>query len=517
MTITQKHLIKNAARYFAQKTAIVCGDRKLTFSEVDSRANRLANALANLGLKPGARVATVMQNCLEYVETNFGLIKGGFPQITLNPRLTTEDLLFQLNDSEAEALIFQDHYAELINPIKDKLITVRHFVCLGSKEAGTLDYDTFIDGASSAEPEFVLNLDDLGELRYTSGTTGSPKGIMLPYRSWLAVTRNLLLDQIPDITSADNFLALQPLYHGAGWRILAVWVRGATHFITADFDAENAVNIIEKNKITVVKTVPTVLGRILDFPDISKRNLKSLKTLIYGASPMPVERLKQALDMFGPILVQGYGQTEAPVTLCVLNKADHLTYNDPVRERRLGSVGRPYTMVQIRIINEKGQDVKPGELGEVIVCGDHMMTGYLNRPDATADRIRNGWLYTADLATVDEAGYIFLSGGRKSDMIITGGLNVFPNEVEQILYEHPAVAEAAVIGVPDTDWGESITACIKLKDGKTATDTEIISFCKERLASYKKPRSVVFLNDLPKNAAGKILHRELREKYSKKS
>lgn len=513
MPVTQKELIKNSAKYFANKPAVVYQGQSLTFSEVNERANRLANALAGLGLRPGARVATLTRNCLEYIEIAFGLIKGSFPQVTLNPRLTTDDLLFQINDAEAEAVILQHHYAELINPVRDQLGRVKHFICFDGTEPDMLDYGRLLSSASPREPEIELNLDDLGELRYTSGTTGNPKGIMLPYRSWLAVTRNLLLDQLPDITSADKFLALQPLYHGAGWRILAVWVRGATHYITPRFDPEIAFDLIEKEKISVIKTVPTVLLRLLDSPDIKKRDLSSVRTILYGASPMPVEKLKQGLAIFGPVFVQGYGQTEAPVTICVLRKEDHVIDDDPDKIKRLASIGRPYTMVEVKVADEKGTEVASGEMGEIMVRGDHIMMGYLNRPEDTAERIRDGWIYTNDLATTDEEGYIYLTGGRKSDMIISGGLNVFPVEVEQVLYQHPAVAEVAVIGVPHPEWGEAVKACVVLRAGQSVNEEELIDFCRGRLAGYKKPRSIDFLTELPKNAAGKILHRELRERY----
>jgi len=512
--ITQKDLIRKSAVFYASKPAIVYEGRTLTYREVDERANRLANALAQLGLRPGSRVATLQHNCLEYVEICFGLIKGGFPQLIMNPRLNPSEISFQLNDSETEVVILQHHYAELIRPIIGQLSKVKHFICFDGQGSGMLDYDKLISSVSPLEPAWELNLQDLGELRYTSGTTGTPKGIMLPYGSWLAVSRNLLLDQMPYLDSSDRFAALQPLYHGAGWRILPVWIRGATHYVVRRFDPEIAVDLIEKERITVIKTIPTVILRLLDVPDIKKRDLSSLRAVIFGASPMPVERFKQAIEIFGPIFIQGYGQTEAPVTICALKKEDYAVAGDPAKVKHLSSVGRPYTMVKVKVVNEAGQEVAPGELGEVIVQGDHMMTGYLNRPEATAETIRNGWIYTRDMATVDEAGYIYLTGGRKSDMIITGGLNVYPVEVEQVLYQHPAVAEAAVIGVPDPQWGEAIKACIILKAGYQVNEEEIIEFCKERLASYKKPRSVDFVTEFPKNAAGKIMHKELRRKYA---
>jgi long-chain acyl-CoA synthetase len=511
--ITQKDLIRKSSIYYANRPAVVYEGQTLTYRQVNERACRLANALAQLGLHPGNRVATVQRNCMQYIEISFGLIKGRFPQLTVNPRINPLELLFQLNDSEPDVLIVQHHYLELLHPILSQIKTIKHFICFDGREEGMLDYDALLASASPEEPEGELDLEVLGELRYTSGTTGAPRGIMLPYKSWLTVSCNLLLDQMPFLDFRDRFMALQPLYHGAGLRILAVWIRGAAHYIVNQFDADIAYDMIEKERITVIKTIPTIILRLLDYPDIRKRDLSSLKAIIFGASPMPVERLKQAIEIFGPIFIQGYGQTEAPVTICALKKEDYSVAGDLENVKHLSSVGRPYTMVQVKVVNQEGKEVAPGELGELIVTGDFIMTGYLNQPDATAETLREGWVHTRDMATVDEAGYIYLTGGRQSDMIITGGLNVYPNEVEQILYKHPAVAEAAVIGVPDPKWGESIKACIALKAGQTVSAKELIDLCKENLSSYKKPSSVDFMSELPKNAMGKIMHKELRRRY----
>ncbi len=265
---------------------------------------------------------------------------------------------------------------------------------------------------------------------------------------------------------------------------------------------------IEKERITAIKTIPTLILRLLDSPEIRKRDLSSVHTIIYGAEPMPVNRLKEAMEIFGPVFIQIYGQTEAPMTISILRKEEHT-------EKHLGSIGRPCTFVHVKVFSEKDEEVPPGEIGEVVVKGDHQMTGYLNNKEATAQTLRNGWVHTGDLGKMDAQGYIYLTGGRKGDMIISGGLNIFPNEIEQILYQHPSVAEAAVIGVPDKEWGEAVKACVALKQGRQATEEDLINFCKDRMASYKKPRSIDFLSELPKNAQGKILRRELREKYRK--
>jgi len=301
------------------------------------------------------------------------------------------------------------------------------------------------------------------------------------------------------------------LYHGAGWFILPIWTKGVTQFVVSDYEPQNVIELIERERITAIKTIPTLILRLLDSPFIRKHDLSSVHTIIYGGEPMPIHSLKKAMEIFGPIFIQIYGQTEAPMTICTLGKEDHL------KEKYLNSIGRPFTFVHVKVVNHEDKEVPRGEIGEVILKGDHQMTGYLKNREATAQTLRNGWVHTGDLGKADEEGYLYLTGGRRGDMIISGGLNIFPNEVEQVIYQHPSVAEAAVIGVPDPEWGEAVKACVALKQGHSANEEDLINFCKDRLASYKKPRSVDFFAELPKNAQGKILRRELRDKYRKKS
>ncbi len=501
--VSRKAMIRRSAQLFGDKPAVVAGNETLSFAQVDARANRLANALRGMKLRPKDRVATLLGNCLQYPEIEFALVKAGLPQVSLNPRLTPKEQLFQLRETEAKALIVDCNEIEAIRPIVDQLGGVK-LICFPASEPGMLNYDQILSSASADEPEGELRPGDLGEIRYTSGTTGQPKGVLLPYWSRMAITRNFFVDHMNDFTSEDRFLALQPLYHGAGWFIFPVWVKGATHYIVPRYDPEIAFDLIERAKITVIKTVPTVLLRLLDSPDVRTRRLGSVRTIMYGGSPMPVERLKEALRIFGPVFLSVYGQMEAAMTISLLRKDEHTP-------DRLGSVGRPCTYVQVRIVGDDGRETPAGEIGEVIVKGDHQMTGYFQRPEATAQTLRHGWIHTNDLGMVDRDGYLYLSGGRKSEMIISGGLNVYPTEVEQALYRHPAVAEAAAIGIADPAWGEAVTACVVLKAGARASTGEILDACSGSLASYKRPKSMLFFDKLPRNAAGKIIYAELRK------
>ena len=508
-------LIAKSAKYYSKKTAIIFGEKKFTFRAVNERANRLANGLLGLGVKRGDRVASLNRNCHQHIEIVFARYKIGAVEVILNPRLSEEELAWQINDSESETIFVAEEFLDKVRSILSLCKGIKHIIALSGASGEEIDYEKILESSSPEEPpQLGIELDEgaLWAILYTTGTTGTPKGIVHLLRTTWAITRNLLLDLIPDLSSRDTFLGLQPLYHAVGTFILPCWMRGTTHVIVPDFKPEIAFDTIEKEKVTVIKTVPTVLLRLLDHPDIKKRNLQSVRTLIYGASPMPVEKLKHAIQIFGSVFIQNYGQSEVPMCISLLRKEDHVMEGTTVQTDRLASVGRPYTCVEVRVVDENGKDVPLGEIGEVIVRGDHMMKEYWKLPQETGTTVKGGWVYTRDMAKMDKEGYIYLVD-RKSEMIITGGLNVYPNEVEQVLYEHPAVQEAAVFGVPDKDWGESVKAAVVLKPDVTISEQELIEFCKNRIGSYKKPKTIDFMTELPKTPEGKLLRRKISEPY----
>jgi acyl-CoA synthetase (AMP-forming)/AMP-acid ligase II len=517
LLIDQKEFIKKGARYFQNKKAFVFKAGKphviegtsLTYGEVDERASKLANALSSLDHSPGARVAALAQNCLHYPEIEFGLIKGAFTQVVLNPMLSAKELHFQISISKASVLIFQHRYFPIVSSIRSQIPTVKQFICFEGKAEGCLDYEILLDSASSEEPKEIINPDGMGQIRFTSGTTGIPKGIILPFKSGAAVTRDLIMEYLGDLNYNDRWLAIQPLFHGAGWFTLPVWVKGMTQYIVNDFHAESALKIIEKEKITAIKTIPTVLMRLLDSPEIKKYDLKNIKTIIYGGETMPAQRLKDSINIFGKVFVQLYGQTEAPMIITVMKKEDY------DNENLYTSAGRPATMVKVKIVDHEGREAAPGEIGEVVVTGDHLMNGYLDNEKATNEVMREGWLHTKDIGKLDENGYLFLTGGRSTDMIISGGENIYPQEVEQVLYQHIAVKEACVFGLPDNRWGESVVATVSLKPNFKVCEEELINFCKEKLAGYKKPQKIYILENLPKSGSEKIVRKHLRMKFSK--
>ncbi len=508
MRINIGRLISQTAQHYEDRTALVSGDARLSFKETNERIMRLANALVELGVKPDDCVSLISGNCHQFIEIFFARYILGLVELTPSPRVGPKEWAHMLNENNTKAVFVSNDYIDQLLSVRDRLKTVKHIIAISGARNGLLDYDELISKASAAILDIDLDIEKLGRVMYTGGTTGRPKGIMITRRADLAMFRNVLFDLVPDLTEDDIFLGLQPLYHAARSFFFPCWMRGTCQVIVPRFDPNIIFPVIEREKVTVIKTVPTVLVRMISDPSIHERKFSSIRTFIYGASPMPVERLKEALKIFGPVLVQNYGQAEAAMTICLLKKEDHVLEGDPKEVARLASVGRPYSWVEVKIADDDGNEVPPGEVGEVIVRGEHQMIGYLNMPEETSRALINGWIHTGDIGRKDEKGFIFLLD-RKKEMIISGGLNIYPGEVEQVLYQHPAVMEAAVFGVPDEKWGEAVTAAVAFKPGMSASEEELLAFCKESLPGFKKPQRIYIKDSLPKGSAGKISRREL--------
>ena len=508
-------LIKKGVQFFGPRLAIVDEKKRYSFAEVDERSTRLARGLLRLGMRKGDKVVGILKNSSEYVELLFAKYKIGAVDVTLNPRMDLRNLSMQINDCQATAVVVDKSSYAKISEIRPQLKGVEHFIVVAESDQGMISFEQLIADSEPDVPPIELDGKDLCRIQYTTGSTGHPKGIMIPYRSDLIVLANLLIDNIPHLCTRDIFLGVQPIYHAVRAFILPCWMKGATQVMTNDFAPESVFGLVEKERVTMIKTVPILLNRMIDHPEITKRDLRSVNTIIYGAAPMPTEKIKKAIEIFGPIFVQNYGQTEVPTTICCLNREDHDIKEDPQKLARLSSVGRPYTNVEIRIVDDSGRGVPQGELGEIIVRSDHAMIGYWKQPlQVTEETLRNGWIYTGDIGKMDEAGYVFLVD-RKKDMIISGGYNVYPNQIEQILYKHSAVREAAVVGVPHPEWGEAVMAVVSIKAGEPVTEQELIDFCKDHLPSFLKPRGVLFWETLPKNPEGKILRKAIREQLQR--
>lgn len=513
-----KGLIDRAVKEFPERTALVLDDQRLTFSGLDRRVNRLANGLRGLGLQKGDRVGMLMKNSCEFVETDFALAKTGMVRVPLNSRLLGRDHAYMLNDSGAAALIFGEEFCETVAAIRPDLETVKRFICITRGGAcipveDAIPYATLLAQGTTDNPPGEIGAADLHTLFYTSGTTGKPKGVMLSQKSWANVAINLLIDYGP-FTREDVLLNTQPLSHGAGFFVLPFFMRGATNVLIPEFNPGRVFETIESERVTVLKLVPAMIYQLLESPDKDQYDLSSLHSIIYGGSPIVVPRLVDAIGFFGKKFVQLYGQAEAPMCITVLSKEDHIVQGAPEEVKRLGSAGKSCANVEVKIVDDDSNEVPPGEIGEVIVRGYHLMDGYWNRPQETAETIRDGWIHTGDLGYMDEKGFVFLVD-RKKDMIISGGFNIYPKEVEDVIVTHPGVQEVAVIGVPDDKWGEAVKAVVVPRPGVGLNPQDIIDHCRQHIARMKCPKTVDVVDELPRNPYGKVLKTELRAPYWK--
>ncbi len=507
-----------SAAIVPDRTAIVFEGKHLTYATLQDRVNRLANALDEMGVRRGDRVAAIQVNCNEQVEAYFACAKLDVVYVPLNFRAKADELAYALNDAEPRVLLAGNRYLDLVHAIEGSLGSIGHYVALEEPAAGWRFYDDLIHAASDEERFPVGSDDDLTILMYTAGTTGQPKGVMLTHENLSSYILGNVNPADPE-TEERNILTV-PLYHIAGVQAMLSGVYGGrTLIVQRQFDAHEWMELVERERADRAMMVPTMLKRIIDHPDFHKHDLSSLKIITYGAAPMPVEVIKGALQKLpNARFINAFGQTETASTITMLPPEDHLLKGSPEeverKLRRLSSIGKPLDDVEVRIVDEDGNDVKSGDVGEIVARGPRLMKGYWRQDSATAEVIKDGWLHTGDLGYMDEDAYIYLAG-RARDFIKRGGEMISPEEVEQVLHSHPAIEEAAIIGVPDEEWGERVRAIVALKDGASCTEEELIEHCRQRLASFKKPESVVFVDELPRNQLGKVLKRELKERWGK--
>ncbi|MFC2051196.1 class I adenylate-forming enzyme family protein [Chloroflexota bacterium] len=502
-----------------EKDAIVFEGKRYTFSQLNERVNRIGNALSNLGVQKGDRVAMLQVNTNQCVEVYFAVAKIGAIYVPLNFRARGNELTYMLDSSESSALFAGERYIDLVDSIKPNLNSVNTFVSLDSPHEGMLYYEDMIASSPADEIFTEIGDDDTTILMYTAGTTGFPKGVMLSHNSFAVY----VLENVSpaDPVSEDRNILTVPLYHVAGIQaMMAAIYGGRTLVMERQFEPKEWMELVEAEKVNRAMMVPTMLKQLMGHADFSKYDLSSLKVITYGAAPMPLEVIKRAVDLFpGVGFINAFGQTETASTITTLSPEDHdITGTDEVKEKklkRLSSIGRPMPDIEMKIVDEEGNKLPQGEVGEIVARGPRVMSGYWKDQEKTEKTIdKDGWVHTGDMGYVDEDGYFFLAG-RATDMIIRGGENISPEEVEGVMHSHPKIDECAVIGIPDEDWGEVPMCVVVLKKGATATPDELMEHCRANLASFKRPRSVVFREELPRNTMGKILKRALREQYEK--
>lgn len=510
-------IIRNARKY-PEKIGIVSGDKRFTFKTINERVNGLANGLLKMGIKKEDRVGVLVHNSHQFVEIYFATAKTGGIFCPYNNHLRKGELKDILEYSSPRFLFVDPDFVGVINELKNDLNFIDTYISLEKPGLPYMkDYEEIINSSSKDEPIIKVLDDDVMSMFFTAGTTGKPKGALRTHRHLVMTAVAGVIDLKVDYD--EQVLITFPMYHVACEDNIVrhTFMPNTLHIRReGGFNALDVLSYIEKEKITRCQMVPTMIHTLIQTPNIEKFDLSSLKLILYAGAPMPVELLKNALKIFKCGFAQLYGQTESGPFTTVLRPEDHILDGTDKKVQRLASSGRAVLNYEVRIVNEAGEDVKPGEVGEIIVRSESMMKGYWKMPEETEKKIRNGWLYTGDLGKMDEDGYVYIVE-RKNDMIISGGVNIYPREIEEVLYKHPSVSEVSVIGVPDEHWGEVPKAVIVLKEGKTATEEEIIKFCGEHLAGYKKPKSVEFWKELPKSPQGKILKKEIREIIKKRS
>jgi len=499
------------------RDAVVFEGKRWTYAHTNERINRLARALNTLGVVKGDRIGMLEVNCKQYLEAYFAAAKLGAIFVPLNFRAKADELSYMLGNAEAKVLLAGSRYLEMVDDMLPQLPTIKECISIDSTSRGKSYYEDLLD-SSSDELMYEIGDEDITILMYTAGTTGRPKGVPLTHNGFISYVLDNVEPASPEIEERN--LLTVPLYHVAGVQaMLAAVYGGRTLVMMRQFEVSEWLETVQRERATRAMLVPTMLKRIIDDPGFSNHDLTSLKVITYGAAPMPFEVIKKAIEVMPWVrFINAFGQTETASTIAALGPEDHVIEGtEEEREKKLkrltSSIGRPLPDVEVKTVDEGGNAVPPGEVGEIVVRGPRVMTGYWGDEEKTSQVITpDGWLRTGDMGWMDDEGYIYLAG-RGDDMIIRGGENISPEEVEDVLYSHTKVEEAAVIGIPDPEWGQQPRAIVVLKKDQQATPEEIIEFCRTRLAGFKRPRSVIFVDSLPRNQMGKVVKKELRERY----
>jgi long-chain acyl-CoA synthetase len=500
---------RNARRYPDQE-GVIYRDTRLSFGELNRRINRLTNAFIGLGLQKQDRVAVIADNCHQFIEVIGACAKGGFIIASLSTKLKDE-MSHIMNNCQPRLVIAGPPYLDKLRP---EWTSIEHVVSLGEGSGKVRGYEDLLGRYPAEEPAGAVDEDDILLLYYTSGTTSLPKGAALTHKATIANSVNVVISR--EMNGGGRGMTVHPLFFTApiNCTVLPMLYVGGSITLLDSFTPEGFLAAVQKEKITHVHLVPTMLVRLLEYPELERYDVSSLQQIMYGSAAMPVVRLKEAIRRFGPIFSQMYGLTEVVAEATSLDPKEHVVDGPPELIRRLGSCGREAINCRVRVVRPDGTDVaRDGEeIGEITIKGDNVMKGYWNMPEVTAETLRDGWLYSGDLATMDAGGFIYIVD-RKKDMIISGAINIYPRDIEEVLYKHPAVYQAAVIGLPDEEWGEIVVAVVVLKEGCQATEEELIDYCKTHLATYKKPKRVIFERTLPMTPTSKILKRELRQTF----
>lgn len=513
--MTFADILDKVADKYPHKPAVRFEDNSFTYAQLKARVDSLSSSLLASGLRKGDRLAVLAPNCHQYVELYLASAKTGIVIVPLNTRLALQEMEFILSDCQPAAMVVAEDFLGCFEGLCPRLESVKLFVHVGTAFRGSVDYDSLAQTGLSFT-QVPAQSDDLLSILYTSGTTGFPKGAVSSNGNWMANALNTL--PALSVGHDDVNLVMTPLFHTAAvWPVLLHLYVGGTTVITRKFAVKEALQVIEGEKVTFCHPVYSQVVSMIEEPESGNYDLRSLRTIQCSMS-LPVPVFRRALKVFGNIIVPGYGLTEAGPMATLMPRHEMAPWEaisptDAELPRRYGSSGKAVPNVEVKVVDEAGIEAPRGEVGEITVKSQGVMKGYWNRPEATAQALRNGRLYTGDMARMDEDGHLYFVD-RKSGMIKTGGENVFPKEVEDAIASHPAVMEVAVFGVPDVKWGETVKAVVALRQGAEATPEELIDHCRRQIASYKKPASIDFVDALPRNLTGKVVKAELRARYA---
>ena len=492
--------------------AYVQDDVDHTFQAAGELSCRIANALLADGFAKETNGAVWAGNDVTAWICTLGLWRANLAWIPVDAHKTPEGNRDILDDFDCEIVFFQAAFAPVIDELRGTLPKVRRWVCIDGSVPGAVSLEDWIADQPSTDPAVAVDLDDTVSLSSTGGTTGKPKGVMNTHRSIQTFVAHFMLALPYGADEKPVNLAAAPMTHTAGVLTLPATAQGGTVVVVTSPKPDLLLEQLAKSRVTEFFLPPTVIYRLLELPGIEQVDFSSLKYFIYGAAPMSVEKLRKAIAVFGPVMAGAYGQTEAPASIAYLPPAEHFQHGEVGSKDRLSSAGRPGPLIRVEIMDDDNNILNIGETGEICVRGDLVMKGYYKAPELTAQAVVDGWLHTGDIGHLDADGYLHITD-RKKDMIISGGFNVYPSEVEQVIWSHPKVQDCAVIGVPDADWGEAVKAVVELNPGETVTAEELIALCKSRLGSVRTPKTVDFVEALPRSTVGKVLKKDLRDSF----
>ena len=498
------------ALHYPDRDCFVAGDRSHTYREIRELTLRLANGLRSLGFRTGAKAAVLSINDPVAFSCALAILRAGGAWVPINPKNALDEHVHMLSQFDCEVLFYHSQLRAVVDEIRRQVLGIRHYLCVDAATGALPALGEWARQFPDEEASLPCDPEGLAMLVGTGGTTGKPKGVMLSNRNletFCAATMTAMPYSEPPV-----YLAAAPLTHAAGILCFPLMAEGATTIVHTKVDPQEILATISKRRVTTLFLPPTAIYMLLAQPNVRDVDYATLRYFIYGAAPMSVDKLKQALNVFGPVMAQLFGQSEAPMMVTFMTPREHLKDGRPVADERLKSCGRATPFVRVAVMDDDGKLLPPNAVGEIVVQGDLVMQGYYKNPEASAESRAFGWHHSGDLGYRDEAGYYYIVD-RKKDLIISGGFNIYPGELEQVLWSHEAVQDCAVIGVPDDKWGEAVRAVVELKKGKSVTAEELIALCKSRLGSVKAPKAVEFVEALPRSSVGKVLKKDLRAAY----